>query len=498
MKTIHCLFTTLTVVLLFLTPAADAGPIAFVTNGPENTLSVIDVSDGSLLRKVPAGGSPRGVALSPDGRWIYIAQHLNGTILVLSAPDFSAFRTIPAGGSPLDVAVSPDGRRLYVACNDRIDVIRTADGIIEASIFSVGETTGLALSPDGHRLFVTGSGGLTVIDTRDRTVSAVIDTGVAFHPSGIRVTPGGDFLYVTGYSSAKIAVIDTVDLAVKAFIDLGLEPSAVAFSPDGTSAYAYHTGAGFLSVIQTADHRLTGRTSCGPLSTDSGALLTFAAPGEAPAGGIAIPITAAITAPAFLRASAAGLSQINLSWTDTSDNESGFIIERRTAESAFAEIYRVGLNINFYADTGLAPYTTYFYRVRAYNLSTGEYSPYSNEASATTNIPTDDDNDFIFCSVGYILTGTPFDGLLNRLRDFRDRVLLKSTSGVKWVKLYYDLSPPLVKLLQKSDLLKEISVALLVPLILLILYPAFLIVVPIFFLFLLIIRRSQAGSGYAA
>ncbi len=158
----------------------------------------------------------------------------------------------------------------------------------------------------------------------------------------------------------------------------------------------------------------------------------------------------------------------------------------------------MGLNINFYADTGLAPYTTYFYRVRAYNLSTGEYSPYSNEASATTNIPTGDDNDFIFCSVGYILTGTPFDGLLNRLRDFRDRVLLKSATGVKWVKLYYDLSPALVKLLQKSDLLKEISVVLIVPLIFLILYPVALIVVPMFLLFLLLLRRSQAGSGSAA
>jgi len=169
----------------------------------------------------------------------------------------------------------------------------------------------------------------------------------------------------------------------------------------------------------------------------------------------------------------------------------GFAIERRTSSSAFGEIYRVGTNITYYRDTGLDAYTTYYYRVRAYNTSTGEYSPYTNEASATTNVTDDDDDNLLFCSVGYILNGTPLDGQMNKLREFRDKVLMKSGMGKTFVKFYYSLSPGLVKILQKYDLLKMISKALIVPLFYVILYPALLILLPIFFFFPLLFRRIR-------
>lgn len=495
MKTPHRLLPCLIATLFFLTTAADAGATAFVTRSSENTLSVIDIPDGTLLVTKPAGRSPRGVALSPDSKWIYIAQSLDDTILVISASDFSAKKTLPAGSSPGDIAISPDDRLLYVACRDGIEVIGTADDDVADTIASVREPSGLALAPDGLRLFVTSAaaGTLTVIDTRDHTVSAVIDPGNGFHPSGVRVAPRGDFLYATGVSSTKILVLDTRDLVVKASIDLGLEASGIAFLPDGSYAYIQHAQEGLLSEIQTADHRLIGRKQFGSPALGAAAVLTSAVPGAATSGSIAIPMVGAITAPTFLSASAASLTQINLNWTDNSDNETGFIIERRTSDSSFIEVYRVGLNISYYRDTGLIPYTTYSYRVRAYNSSTGEYSSYTNEASATTNVPGgDDDNDFFFCSVGYILTGTPFDGLIGELREFRDRVLLQSAAGKKFVTFYYDHSPALVKLLQEHDAMKQVSAVVLIPLILIIFYPSVLIVNSLFLLFPFLLRQISA------
>jgi subtilisin family serine protease/fibronectin type 3 domain-containing protein len=86
-------------------------------------------------------------------------------------------------------------------------------------------------------------------------------------------------------------------------------------------------------------------------------------------------------APSGLTAVLDSATSITLTWTDASNNESNFRIERRTT-GAFAEITSVGANIKTYRNTALAPNTTYSYRVRASN--TGGNSPYSNTAGATT------------------------------------------------------------------------------------------------------------------
>jgi YD repeat-containing protein len=88
--------------------------------------------------------------------------------------------------------------------------------------------------------------------------------------------------------------------------------------------------------------------------------------------------------PTNLTATAVSSTQINLSWTDNSNNETGFKIERKIGSSGtYSQIATVSANVTAYSDTGLTPDTTYYYRVRAYNL--GGDSAYSNEANATTS-----------------------------------------------------------------------------------------------------------------
>jgi hypothetical protein len=89
------------------------------------------------------------------------------------------------------------------------------------------------------------------------------------------------------------------------------------------------------------------------------------------------------SAPTNLAATAVSQTQINLTWTDTSSNETGFKIERRTGAGSFTQIATVAANVNTYNNTGLAAGTTYTYKVRAYNTGGGD-SLYSDEASATT------------------------------------------------------------------------------------------------------------------
>ena len=92
-------------------------------------------------------------------------------------------------------------------------------------------------------------------------------------------------------------------------------------------------------------------------------------------------------APTALVATPASSSQIDLSWVDNSDNETGFDIERCTGAlcTNFANIASVGANVTTYSNTGLAASTSYTYRVRAKN--SGGVSGYSNEATAVTLPP---------------------------------------------------------------------------------------------------------------
>jgi hypothetical protein len=87
-------------------------------------------------------------------------------------------------------------------------------------------------------------------------------------------------------------------------------------------------------------------------------------------------------APGDLVAVAASASEIDLSWTDRSLDESQFVVERSLDGSSWSEAAVVGANVTSYADQGLERLTTYHYRVMARN-SFGD-SPPSNVAQATT------------------------------------------------------------------------------------------------------------------
>jgi len=89
-------------------------------------------------------------------------------------------------------------------------------------------------------------------------------------------------------------------------------------------------------------------------------------------------------APTNLTATAISRSQINLSWTDNADNETGFRIERcKNANCTnYAQVAEVGVNVTAFADTSVNRNTAYRYRVRAFNASGN--SAYSNAASAKT------------------------------------------------------------------------------------------------------------------
>jgi subtilisin family serine protease len=87
--------------------------------------------------------------------------------------------------------------------------------------------------------------------------------------------------------------------------------------------------------------------------------------------------------PTNLVATATSSSEVSLSWTDNATGEDGYRIERDMSGGGFAQIADIGPNSTSYYDSGLAPLTTYSYRVIAYN-NIGVSPTYSNIAAAIT------------------------------------------------------------------------------------------------------------------
>ncbi len=87
-------------------------------------------------------------------------------------------------------------------------------------------------------------------------------------------------------------------------------------------------------------------------------------------------------APGNLSASTISKTNVLLEWTDFSETEDGFRVERQAGNGAFDEIATLGANVSSYNDFSVSSTTRYHYRVRAFN-SLG-YSPYSNQVSIRT------------------------------------------------------------------------------------------------------------------
>ena len=454
---------------------AAAGTVAFLAGHPEGCVSAVSVPDGSVLRTAPVGREPRGVALSPDGRTLYVASSADATVSVLSAADLRRIGEIPVPPGPTDIGLSPGGETLFVACrfSNNLAVVGTADRAVTATIPAGGVPAGVAVSPDGRHLYVARAldDAISVIRLSDLGLEAVIELGRGFRPSAIRVGPDGSRIYAASRDSLTMSVIDTAARQTLVTVALQRPPLALSLSQDGAHVFLWDA-AGTLTRFSTPDLRaveaipLTGERPPAALALSTG---PEAADHGFGGGGLAVSdVIAALNTPAGLDAFAASLTQINLTWEDTSADEIGYRIERRTLSGSYTEIATVGANVTYYSDVGLMPYTTYAYRVRAYNLSGN--SPYSNEAYATTADIDDDDTSF-FCSVGSVLPGTPFGRHMKTLRDFRDGFLKKSAAGRAFVKFYYRHSPALAQVLRQSQALRCAALVLLVPVICAILHP---------------------------
>jgi len=82
---------------------------AYITNLDASTVSVIDTTSNTVTATIPVGSGPLGVAVTPDGSTVYVANEAQGTVAgtvsVIATASNTVTATIPGFSEPIAFGV---------------------------------------------------------------------------------------------------------------------------------------------------------------------------------------------------------------------------------------------------------------------------------------------------------------------------------------------------------------------------------------------------------
>jgi YVTN family beta-propeller protein len=222
--------------------------VPFPSDRARESAPVAPVAEGILNPDENAQLSFTGLTFSPDGSRIYLSN-VNGDIKVFDvAKDkqvspVNAFPLPPANAPerkteiPAGIAVSPDGRRIYVALNlsNRVAEMDAVTGKV-LRIWDVGVAP-YGILDDGNKIYVSNWGG--------RRPDADSVTGPAGRGMLVRVDP---VRYIANEGSISLIDLNSTN---QTEIVTGLHTCALALSPDGRFLVAANDGSDTLSIVDT-------------------------------------------------------------------------------------------------------------------------------------------------------------------------------------------------------------------------------------------------------
>jgi YVTN family beta-propeller protein len=228
------------------------GSYAYVANVGSGTVSVIKTSTDTVVKTVEVGGVPEGVAITPNGNYAYVTTGVHpGTVSVIKTSTNTLVKTVTVGSDPVAVAITPNGNYAYVA-NDgsgTVSVVNTSTNTVVKTVTILGGPDALAITPNGSDAYVSrGNVDVQVIKTSTDSVVNTVNAGNA--PDGVAITANGNDAYVTDIGSRSVSVINTSTNTVVNTVPVGGEPVGVAITPNGSDAYVANEGSGTLSVIK--------------------------------------------------------------------------------------------------------------------------------------------------------------------------------------------------------------------------------------------------------
>ena len=95
------LFAVLAMGLGAMAPPAEAAPFAYVANGGDGTVSVIDTATNTVVGiPIPVGREPFGVDVTPDGNHAYVANAGSNNVSVIDTATNLVVATVVVGMFP--------------------------------------------------------------------------------------------------------------------------------------------------------------------------------------------------------------------------------------------------------------------------------------------------------------------------------------------------------------------------------------------------------------
>lgn len=230
------------------------GRFAFVTQEGSAAAAVFNLhkaltkgfGSADFVGTVPLGLAPVGMAVSPDGRWLYATSELErkaqpgpgtggrtGTLTVIDLrraethPALSVVATVAAGCNPVRVVTSAGGRAVWVTARGSDDLLcfsaatlRTDPARALVAVTRVGEAP-VGLMPvrggtsvivaDSNRFSTTGTAAdLAVVNVAAALAGKPAATGrlpAGQFPREMALEPGGAVLLVTNFGSGQLEAV---------------------------------------------------------------------------------------------------------------------------------------------------------------------------------------------------------------------------------------------------------------------------------------------------
>lgn len=174
-----------------------------VSNWCSYTVTVISVETQKTVKSIKIGRYPRGIAISSDSKYAYVAEMGGNRIHRINLEDFTV-SYIPIGSNPRAISLSADDTKLYATLNISGKVIawdlQTNKAI--KTVATGKSARSLAISSDGSALFVVNFGSGTLSKVRTSDMKVIQNIKVCPEPIGVTYDSSTSRTWVACYGGS--------------------------------------------------------------------------------------------------------------------------------------------------------------------------------------------------------------------------------------------------------------------------------------------------------